>query len=281
MWQLARSPKWIAALLLCLAIAAGFAVLGQWQLSRAVERATVDGRQTEKTVPLESVATPNTTNTTEAAGQKVSVAGQLVAGDYVIIGERLNGGQPGYWVMAHLATYPDARPSPGPDLAVALGWAPTKKAAQAVADGLEPRPSSSTVSDLSLQLPDDYTGRYLTTEAPSDDDFENGEQKAASVAALVNQWAEPVANGVYGGFLILDTPPAGLDVIDSPVPSTEVTLNWLNIFYAIEWAVFAVFAVFLWFRLVKDAWEREEEEREEAESAAAVVAEPHTATHVN
>jgi len=53
---------------------------------------------------------------------------------------------------------------------------------------------------------------------------------------------------------------AGLDEIDAPAPSTEVTINWLNIFYSIEWAVFAGFAVFLWFRLVKDAWEREQEE---------------------
>jgi len=281
MWQLARTPKWIAALVLCLAIAAAFAVLGQWQLSRAVERATVDGRETEKTVQLESVAVANATNTTEAAGQKVTVSGQPVAGDYVIIGERLNGGRPGYWVMAHLRTFPDAQAEPGPDLAVALGWAPTKKAAQAVIDGLAPRPNTSTTQPLTLTLPPDYTGRYLTTEAPSDDDFENGEQKAASVAALINQWADPVTTGVYGGFLVLDTPPAGLDAIDSPVPSTEVTLNWLNIFYAIEWAVFAVFAVFLWFRLVKDAWEREEEEREEEELARSGTAEPHSATHVN
>ena len=281
MWQLARSPRWIAALVLCLAIAGAFAALGQWQLSRSVERAVVDGRQTEQAVPLESLVAPNETNRSEAAGQKVTVSGTLVAGDFVIIGERLNQGQPGYWVMAHLETFPDAQSAPGPSLAVAVGWAPSKKAAQAVVDGLAPRPDTSAVSSAPLLFAQEYTGRYLTTEAPSDDDYENGEQKAASVAALINQWAEPVSDGVYGGFLVLDTPPAGLDAIDSPVPSTEVTLNWLNIFYAIEWAVFAVFAVFLWFRLVKDAWEREEEEREEAELAAAATAEPHTATHVN
>ncbi|MEN9620072.1 MAG: hypothetical protein RL499_265, partial [Actinomycetota bacterium] len=29
-WQVARRPRWIGALLLALAVAAGFAALGQW-----------------------------------------------------------------------------------------------------------------------------------------------------------------------------------------------------------------------------------------------------------
>ena len=58
----------------------------------------------------------------------------------------------------------------------------------------------------------------------------------------------------------------GLDKIDSPVPEIGASVNWLNIFYALEWVVFAGFAVFLWYRLVRDAWERE---LEDAEAAAA------------
>jgi cyanate permease len=37
----------------------------------------------------------------------------------------------------------------------------------------------------------------------------------------------------------------------------------LNIFYAIEWAVFAVFAFYIWWRMVRDAYEREQEEEAE------------------
>ena len=58
-------------------------------------------------------------------------------------------------------------------------------------------------------------------------------------------------------------------MIDSPEPVVEVPLNWLNSFYALEWALFAGFAVFLWYRLVRDAWEREVEEAEIAAAAAA------------
>ncbi len=39
-----------------------------------------------------------------------------------------------------------------------------------------------------------------------------------------------------------------------------MTLNLLNVFYAVEWVLFAGFAIYLWYRLVRDAVERAEEE---------------------
>ena len=58
-------------------------------------------------------------------------------------------------------------------------------------------------------------------------------------------------------------------MISSPPPEQSVELNWLNIFYAVEWVVFAGFAVYLWYRLVRDAVERERDEAGEAAEAAA------------
>ena len=80
-----------------------------------------------------------------------------------------------------------------------------------------------------------------------------------AVPELINLWATP-PEGVYGGYLIVDAAPAGLELIDAPAPITEVSLNLLNIFYAVEWVIFAGFAIFLWYRLVKDAWEEENAE---------------------
>ena len=40
----------------------------------------------------------------------------------------------------------------------------------------------------------------------------------------------------------------------------EVELNLLNVFYALEWALFAGFAIYLWYRLVRDVVEREQAE---------------------
>jgi surfeit locus 1 family protein len=252
MWQLARRPRWIAALFLCLAIAAAFAVLGQWQLSRSIDSGAPVEETHESAVPLSELAVPQQPLTSEAAGRLASIEGTLLAGEYVVLSGRLHEGTAGHWVVGHLVENGD-----GASLAVALGWAATE------------REAASAVSDLDSESPTSLSGRFQPSEAPQEDDFEAGEQNSLSVAALVNQWpTEP--DGVYPGYLIADDAPAGLTTIDAFAPSTEVSVNWLNIFYAVEWAVFAGFAVFLWFRLVRDAWEREQEEAAEADEASRV-----------
>ena len=45
-------PRWIAALVLALAISAAFAALGQWQLARAISSGEVVERSTETVQPL-------------------------------------------------------------------------------------------------------------------------------------------------------------------------------------------------------------------------------------
>lgn len=246
MWQLARRPRWIAALALCLAIAGGFAALGQWQLSRSIDAGVPVDEASEAAVPLATLAEAQQPLTTTEAGRVVTTEGTLLPGEYVVLSGRLHEGTAGYWVVGHLVAG-DAAPDAGASLAVALGWAPDERTA------------ASAVSRLENDAPARFSGRYLPSEAPQEDDFENGVQNSLSTAALVNQWATAPTT-VYAGYLVADVPAAGLDSIDAPAPSTEVTVNWLNIFYSVEWAVFAVFAVFLWFRLVKDAWEREQEE---------------------
>ena len=250
MWSLARRPRWIAALLLCLAIAAGFAVLGQWQLSRSIDRGAPVQESHEAAVPLSDLAEPQQPLTAEAAGRLVTVEGSLLADEYIVLSGRLNDGVAGYWVVGHLLTA-EAEEAAAPSLAVALGWSESAAAA------------ASAVDSLDNDSPTAFSGRFLPSEPPQEDDFENGEQNSMSVAAFVNQWPT-VPTGVYNGYLVADAAPAGLEQIDAPAPSTEISINWLNIFYAVEWAVFAGFAVFLWFRLVKDAWEREQDELAEA-----------------
>ncbi|MET0989150.1 MAG: SURF1 family cytochrome oxidase biogenesis protein [Glaciihabitans sp.] len=253
MWKLARQPRWIAALFLALLVAAGFAALGQWQVERSVIDATVVERDTETVVPLTDLVEPQSAVMENEAGHMVAFEGTIVPGDSTILSGRLNGGVAGFWVMEHVVV------DNGASIAVAQGWAPTREEAEA-----------ATSTDMGIAALVPFEGRYLATESPQEDNFEEGEQKSASVAALVNQWSVPFTT-VYGGYLVSGDAPEGLVAIDSPVPDDEVSVNWLNIFYAIEWAVFAVFAIFLWYRLVKDAWEREQEFA--AEDAAAAEAE--------
>jgi len=237
-WRIAVRPRWIAALLLALAVAGVFAALGQWQLERSLEAAVVDTRDTETPVPLGSVAEPQQMMTSEASGRLVSVSGVWASGDDVVVTGRLSGddgsgaaGSPGDWVVRHLMT------DSGASLAVAVGYG-------AVGAGIPTLPSGE------VQL----IGRYVPSESPQVSNFEEGERTAIAVADLMNLWAE--VGTVYSGYLVVDAAPPGLNTIAAPPPELAGEINLLNLFYAIEWVIFGGFAVYLWWRLVKDEQEK-------------------------
>ena len=252
MWSVARRPRWIGALLLVLLIAAIFAGLAQWQVGRAVATATVVTYPTETVTPLSKVATPQKEVTERAAGQMVSVVGRRVAGDTYVISDRVNFGVTGYWVLGHVVAK-----SNDASVAVALGWTRSKAKAHAEANILKAGAPTATI-----------VGRYQPTEPPDQDNFEHDVDSVVSIPWLINEW-KVVTPTTYGGYIVDRTAPAGLSPIQSVKPVNDVSLNWLNVFYAIEWVVFAGFALYLWYRLVKDTYEREEEAREAAEGTAA------------
>lgn len=232
-WALARTPKWIGALLLALAIAAGFAALGQWQLGRSVENATTVDIDTETPVPLEEIAEPASGITEAQAGRVVSVSGDLIVDDSVVLAHRPDGfGGTGSWLVGHVVT------ADGVSVAVVLGSAPGGFGVGLREDGRR-----------------DWVGRYLPSEEPQASDFEEGIRSSVAVPELINLWAEP--GPVYAGFVVLTEPVSGLDPILAKAPVRDLTLNLLNVFYAIEWALFAGFAIYLWYRLVRDAVEAE------------------------
>ena len=256
MWSVARRPRWIAMLVLAMVIAGGFAALSQWQLARAIATGVVVVRDTETPVPLETMAAPQSPVKDVANGQDVTVTGEWVVDDYIVLSDRLNGSKMGYWVVGHLAGATDGGAA---GLPVALGWTETEKQAKDAAAALAKQPPASVT----------ITGRYLPSEAPQDTDFEHGKLSTLAAGSILNIWKTVDPAGIYGGYVVNHASVDGLERIDSPVPTSDVELNWLNIFYAIEWVVFAGFAFFLWYRLVRDAWEREVEEELEALEAAA------------
>ena len=263
MLQMMLRPRWVLALLAALAIAAGFALLGQWQLERAVEQAVVVERPTEEVRPFAQVAEPDVPTEQVATGQRVEVAGTFVPGDTVVVEDRVNDGETGYWVVAHLEVT-DAAPG---GLPVALGWASDADAAHDAAERFDDSIAGAGSGAVTV------VGRFLPSEAPvvPDDEGDPGAMQTVAVAHLINVWADYDDRPVYFGYVTAAEPAPGLEAIVSPPPEVEAELNWLNIFYAVEWVVFAGFAIFLWYRLVRDAVERE---RDEAEQAEAEHAEP-------
>ncbi len=245
-------PRWIGALVLALALAAGFAWLGQWQLERAIESGKVVDAPSETVVPLATVAKPGGPITDKATGQLVSVTGSFVPGDYQLLEGRLNYGKAGWWVVGHLTIEGDGGKPVA--LAVARGWAADETTAKAAVARLAEEPASSQT----------FVARLLPTEAPEvpADKSRPTVMRTMSVAALYNLWTGVDGVDVYSAYVVERGAPAGLTQIDSPPPIEESTLNWLNLFYAAEWIIFAGFAIFLWYRLVKDAKQREDELRE-------------------
>jgi cytochrome oxidase assembly protein ShyY1 len=247
-WGVARRPRWIAAFFLALAIAAAFAALGQWQLERSFEASAPLPQQTEVRVPLDTIAEPQQPMPAATIGQLVSLTAEFVPSDYLVLSDRITESRPGYWVVGHGVV------ESGASVAVALGWCETADAAASAIRTLRDAPPAPTIE-----------GRYLPSESPQESDFEAGQLSALAVAELVNLWGV-APDGVYSGYVIVSDPPAGLEVIDAPPPSTEVSLNLLNVFYAVEWVIFAGFAIFLWYRLVRDAVEEENAAAETGET---------------
>lgn len=252
MWSVARRPKWIAALVFAFAVATVFALLGQWQLSRSFDSVVDEAIDTETSVPLTELAEPQTGITGIEDARMVELAGSFVPGEFVALDSRLSDGELGSWLVGHLRT------DGGASIAVALGWHPEPE----VVARLAAEPLAELVAGQRLEL----SGRYLAIESPRLSDAEAGQPlSTVSVAAFVNgEWADP--GPVYGGYVAAADAPGELRTIHAPPPEVQTSLNWLNIFYAVEWAIFAGFALYLWYRLVRDAWEREQEELDDPES---------------
>ena len=71
----------------------------------------------------------------------------------------------------------------------------------------------------------------------------------------------------------------GLELVHVGTPEQEAQVNWLNVFYGIEWVVFAGFAFFLWYRLVRDDYQRQLDEVAQAAADEHRAANP--GTHSN
>ncbi|MFV0318960.1 MAG: SURF1 family cytochrome oxidase biogenesis protein [Microbacterium sp.] len=255
-------PRWLALLVLCLVVAGVFAWLGQWQLSRAVDIAPAPPGSTEQVQPIDDVVVPGAYLNGPQVGQRVSVSGQWIADDFLVVSSRFNDDVEGYWVTGQLRVSGSTGSGTGAtptSLAVAVGWAPTRAQAEAVASTLSAQVAQNPAAVY------DLTGRIISDEGPAAPprDADPQEMTRMSPAALLSRWHDIEGLDVYRPFLTADQPLGDLVAISSPAPVEGSPVNWLNIFYAAEWAVFGGFAFYLWYRLAKDAWERELEELDE------------------
>ena len=232
-WRMARQPRWIAGLLAILVLAGGFAFLAQWQISRAVAEASVEKVDSETPVELTTVLQPMTPQTLDDGGRRVTVTGTWEQQSTVIF-DKSQDEVSGEWLVRNLRVN-------GSCLPVAVGF------------GADIDPTQFIFIDDS---PSTITGRLV----PSDDilagDIQTEHRTIVAAADLINEWE---CASMFDGYIVLDEAVQPLETIHAPPPVSPAVLNWLNIFYAIEWIAFALVALYFWYRLVKDAVEREEE----------------------
>jgi cytochrome oxidase assembly protein ShyY1 len=256
-WKTALKPRWIAGFIFAIAISGVFVLLSQWQFGRSTQPEVPVNPATEQVQPLTETLEPGDFFHGTDADQMVSAQGTYDPAKQVLVPGRLHGGKTGYWVVSAFAvtgapTLSGAAASPQTWIPVARGW---------VADPADaPAPPSGTV---------ELTGRLLPSEAPvAGTAADPGEATAVSVAELINYWEV----SSYPGFVAANAEIAGgADVSPAAVPGDLLPLqigpqppaqqiNWLNLFYSLEWVVFAGFALFIWWRLVKDDHHRDLEE---------------------
>lgn len=249
-------PWWLGMLAVALIVAAVFAWLGQWQLGNAIDTDPPPPGATEKVRPLAEVVGPGEYLSEPLVGQRVEVEGAFVADDFLVVSSRYNDGVEGFWVTGQLRLADTETPT---SIAVAVGWARDRASADESAEALNAAGMEGT-----------FTGRIISDEGPSLPRPGDAitEMTRMSPAALLGQWHDIEGLDVYRPYLVLEGGMPLLDEIVADPPEERSNVNWLNIFYAVEWAIFAGFAFYMWYRLAKDAWEKEVEALEEATGAA-------------
>ncbi|MEV7131479.1 SURF1 family protein [Arthrobacter sp. NPDC093128] len=257
MLKTALKPRWIAGLVFAIVISGVFVLLSQWQFGRSTQPEAPVSTGTEDTKPLVSVLQPGDFFHGSAADQMVAATGSYDPDKQVLVPGRLHDGATGYWVVSAFSVQ-DApalsgvAASPGTWIPVARGW---------VADPADAsRPPSGTI---------ELTGRLLPSEAPMPNTApEPGRATAVSVAELINVW--DISS--YPGFVAATSEVVGGTDVSASAVSGELKplrispqpppqqVNWLNLFYSVEWIVFAGFALFIWWRMVKDDYRRDLED---------------------
>jgi cytochrome oxidase assembly protein ShyY1 len=266
-WKTALKPRWIAGFIFAIALSGVFVLLSQWQFGRSTQPEVPVNPATEEVQQLTATLQPGEFFHGSVADQMVTARGTYSPDKQVLVPGRLHDGKSGYWVVSAFAVngapaLTGAAATPQTWIPVARGWVAQPQDAAAPPSGLV-----------------ELTGRLLPSEAPvAGKAPKAGEATAVSVAELINYWEV----SSYPGFVSATAEVVGgQDVSAAAVPGKLLPLdigpqppaqhiNWLNLFYSIEWVVFAGFALFIWWRLVKDDYHRDlEEALDDAEDTAA------------
>ena len=220
-------PRWIGMLLLCLVVAGVFAWLGQWQLGRAIDTDPPPPGATEEVRPLAEVAAPGEYLSEPLVGQRVTVEGTWVPGDFLVVESRYNDGVEGYWVTGQLRLADEpSRPPRSPSLSGGRRRRRRRSPRSTSWNGMPPPAAAEPVT---------ITGRLISDEGPAlpPSGADPQTMTRMSPAALLGRWQDVDGLDVYRPYLaseVAHRPARPTSPRRRPTESSAV--NWLNIFYA-------------------------------------------------
>ncbi|KAB1662344.1 SURF1 family protein [Pseudoclavibacter chungangensis] len=283
MLRVLARPKWIGALVLALVVASLFAWLGKWQLDSAIR--SVQGEDvpaaSQPALGLGELATPQEGLYDASIGRAVTFEGVVDPRDFDVVHNRLQGEALGVWVVGHVLVTDDGTreyvigdaSAAAPGLAVVVGWAPDEATGRAVVERLAAETPSLEEGEVQS-----FAGRLEYGQAPERPRGESADDAVVTMAPaqLVNRWAEH-RTPAYGSYVILEKATglasdatSAIEPVQFGSSQANPQFNLLNVFYAIEWAVFAIFAIFIWWRLARDEYGRELAAAGTAEDALAL-----------
>lgn len=225
-----------AVLAVAIAVLLGNWQIGAWQEHREDRSAELADAEP---VPLEDVLGPDAPFPAAGVGRPVEMSGRWLTDATVLVSDRPEDGETGFWVVVPLLTCGStgAACADAAAVPVVLGWT-------ASADDLAATPTG----------PADVVGWLQPGEAAAGPDADPGDDVLPSLR--VADLLQRVDEDLYGGFVILRTPDAARGdlepVTPDSLPEAPTSTALRNLLYGIEWWLFAGFAVFLWWRWTRD-----------------------------
>ena len=238
MYRFLLTPRWLGFLALMLAAATVMVLLGDWQLHRYHERASINERIDSSArlapVPVSGVlpaaggaaGTAGPAPSRDAAWTRVSVIGRYDDAKTILVRGRTVDSRVGFEVVTPLLL-PD-----GVALLVDRGWIPPAEGPATARPDVPAAPSGQVT----------VTGRiHLSESRPTPMEQQGGrfETRRISLPRLARVLPYPT----YGAYVLLDeqTPPA--DTAFSAIPA-EHENDWQNAGYVIQWWLFAAMTLF-------------------------------------
>ncbi len=238
-WDVARRPKWIGGLVVAFAVAAVFAILMQWQLSRTFNTVGVSVEESAPR-PLSELIAPNTPIDKPVYDRLAIFKATLDSKNSFIVGGRLQlepdgSTRPGYWLVTNSLI-------DGASMTLAIGFSEELD---------EVKQAQQKLKDVEISA----IG-YVQPSEPVKDSID-ADYDSVTLGQLINIYSqEPIAS--YPAYLIVQSGfEHQLETITIGIRQQEIEINWLTAFYAVEWAFFALAAFYLWWRLVMDQRARE------------------------